>query len=281
MGMSDRLPFPFSIGVFLLALSMAYAATAQQGPSYRIGPRDKVEIRVLEMPELDRSFQVAEDGTLELPHVGTVEAAGRTERELAEELRRYLEATGLRRATVNVRITEFSRPVAVLGAVAAPGNQSLDGRASLLDVLLMAGGLSGEHGPVIRVQRRAPNGLSDQVEIGVAELFELGDPAVNIPVFAGDIIHATPAEVLRVSFLGEIGKTGTLTFSGSERVTLLVAIAQAGGLTENASNKIRILRGQGDDKIEITAHYRNILKGRDPDVALEDGDIVVVKEAFF
>lgn len=280
--MSHLPPIPRPIGVLVLVLSaLCAAAAAQQEPSYRIGPRDKVEVRVLEIPELARDFQVAEDGELELPNVGKVEAAGLTERELAEELRRLLEATGLRRATVSVRITEFSRPVAVLGAVSEPGNRSLAGRASLLDVLLMAGGLTSDRGEVIRVQRRAANGLSDQVDIGVDELFELADPAVNIPIFAGDVIHALPAQVVRVSFLGEVNRTGNVTFRSTERVTLLVAIAQAGGLSESASNKIRILRGRGDQKIEITANYRNILKGKDPDVELEDGDIVVVKEAFF
>lgn len=281
--MSKRPPIVTWIG-FLLIGAWGLGtndAAAQQKASYPIGPRDKVEIRVLELPELDREFQVAGDGTLELPNVGKVDVAGLTESEIAVELRRRLEEVGMRRATVSVRITEFSRPVAVLGAVVNPGNRPVEGRAMLLDVLLMAGGLSSDRGRLIQVRRRAANGLSDQVEIGVDELFEDGDPAVNIPIFAGDVVHVLPAEAVRVSFLGEVSQTGNVTFRGTDRVTLLVAIAQAGGLTERASSKIRILRRRGAERVEIVANYRRILKGKDPDPELEDGDIVIVKEAFF
>jgi len=281
--MSNRPPILTWVGLLLIAAWGLWtsAATAQQKASYPIGPRDKVEIRVLELPELDREFQVAGDGTLELPNVGKVDVAGLTESELAVELRRRLEEVGMRRATVSVRITEFSRPVAVLGAVVNPGNHPVEGRAMLLDVLLMAGGLSNDRGRFIQVRRRAANGLSDQVEIGIDELFESGDPAVNIPIFAGDVVHVLPAEAVRVSFLGEVNQTGNVTFRGTDRVTLLVAIAQAGGLTERASSKIRILRRQGAGRVEIIANYRRILNGKDPDPELEDGDIVIVKEAFF
>ena len=260
---------------------VATPAAAQESSSYRIGPRDKIEIRVLEVPDLDGELEVGDDGSVVLPNVGRIEAQGRTESELAAEIRQRLEAVGLRRATVAVQVAAYARPVSVLGAVVTPGNQFVSGRIHLLDVLLAAGGVSDNHDQLIRVRRRAANGLSDQVAIGVAELLEIGDPAVNIPIFAGDLVQVPAAPTIHVSFLGEVASTGRQSYSGSQRVTLLVAIAQAGGLTETASNKIRILRGQGDDKIEIVANYRRILNGKDPDVELEDGDIVVVKESFF
>ena len=66
------------------------------------------------------------------------------------------------------------------------------------------------------------------------------------------------------------------------RIGLLTAIARAGGLSETASPKIRILRAtQGEKREEIKADYRRILSGRDRDVDLVDGDLVVVKESFF
>lgn len=250
-------------------------------PDSRIGPRDQLEVRVEELPGFDQDYEVSEDGTVELPHVGAVRAEGSTESELAAEIRRKLEGTGLRRATVSVRITRFSRPVAVLGAVAKPGNHLLTGRATLLDVLLEAGGLTDERGDSVVVRRRAANGLTDQVEVSVEELFELGDPAVNLPLQAGDVVRVPKAPAIAISFLGEVTNTGTVTFHGRERVTLLVAIARAGGLTDSASPKIRILRGRGENRVELAANYRRILAGKEPDPELEDGDILVVRESFF
>lgn len=270
-----RLVVPLALVVFAGALG------AEEAPDRRIGPRDEIEVRVEELPEIDRGYQIAEDGTVELPHVGVVRAEGRSERELAAEIQRLLEGTGLRRATVSVRITRFSRPVVVLGAVANPGNRVMTGRVTLLDVLLEAGGLTDERGSSVLVRRRSSNGLTDQIEVSVEDLFELGDPAVNIPIIAGDVIRVPKAPSIEVSFLGEVADAGTVVFRGRERVTLLIAIARAGGLTDEASSKIRILRGRGDERVEIVANYRRILAGKDPDPELEDGDILVVRESFF
>lgn len=260
----------------------ACAAAAQDGSVYRIGPQDKIEVRVDEIPDMQgQELDITENGTVEIPHVGAIRAQGRTERQLADDIRQRLEEAGMRRATVSIRVTRFSRPVALLGAVVAPGNRSISGRATLLDVLLEAGGPTDDHGPVALVRRRASNGLSDQVEISLHELLEIGDPVVNIPVFSGDVIRVPKAPSVEVSFLGEVRTTGSQTFRGNRPVTLLAAIARAGGLSDAASNKIRILRGQGSEKQEIVVHYRRILNGVDPDVELRDGDIIVVRESFF
>ncbi len=257
------------------------SAAAQESAIYRIGSRDTVEIQVEEMPELDRELEVRLDGTVFLPVIGSVEARGRTEAELAREIRVLLEQEGLRRATVRVRVTGFlSRPVSVLGAVPEPGLQIVPGSATLLEVLLAAR-FTGGHGQVVRVRRRADNGLADEVTISSAELFELGEPAVNIPIFAGDVIFVPPVPSVRVNVLGAVKSPGTVQFEGSERATLLVALARVGGLSETAANKVRIRRRSGGEEVEIVASYRRVLGGKDPDVELEDGDVVIVKEAFF
>lgn len=271
--------------LLLLALPLALlvlpvAAVAQDSSSYRIGPRDKVLIRVDETPEVNREYEVADDGTIELPRVGEVQASGLGEEELAQEITDLLQKKGVRNPTVSVRVTAFrSRPVSVLGAVMTPGNQYVPQRGTLLEVLLAAGGLAEDHARVVEVRRRADNGLSDQVKIQVDDLFKLGDPAVNIPVFAGDIIYVPAAPKIQISFLGEVRSPGNVSFSSVEPVTLLTALAQVGGLTENASPKLRIRRrGQAN---EIQVNFKKILDGREEDLPLEDGDLVIVKEGFF
>lgn len=250
--------------------------------SYRIGPRDQVLIRVVEMPELTKEYEVEEDGTIELPVIGQVDARGDTEAQLARKVRDQLLSEGLRRATVSVRVTGFkSRPVSVLGAVAQPGNQFVPRQSTLLEVLLSVGGLSPENSGRVEVRRRAANGLADQVEIQLKDLLELGDPAVNIPIFGGDVIFVPAARQIRVSFLGEVKNPGVQTFNANKPVQLLTAIATVGGLTENAAKKILVRRRQGGEVTEIVVHYRRVLEGRDQDLELLDGDLVIVKESFF
>lgn len=280
-----RLLLPLALSG-LLAGSAAAQGVRPSGPagsSYRIGPRDQIQIRVDELPNLDSEQAVAEDGTIVLPIIGTVHAQGLSEDQLALRLRQRLESEGLRHPTVTVNVSAYrSRPVSILGAVANPGNHFIPGRTTLLEVLLDAGGLTPDHGPSIFVRRRAENGLSDRVEIPAYDLVTAGDPALNLPILPGDYIHVPPAGEVVIHLLGEIEKSGSLVFPANRRVTLLTAIAGAGGLLETAARKIRIKRHAATGELEeVVVDYRKILNGSEPDVELEDGDLIIVKESFF
>ncbi len=275
------------IGAAASAVFWSNPAVAQNdpaSPSYSIGPRDKIVIQVDETTDLNMEVTVAEDGTVSLPVVGTLQVQGLTGTQLENRLRERLEGRGLRKATVNVSVTNFrSRPVSVLGAVGVPGNHSVPGRSTLLEVLMDAGGIKENHGPEIIVSRRADNGLSAQVRIAVTDLIEAGEAKFNIPVFAGDLINVPMVRQLTVHLIGEVDSPGTLVFRSDERATLLTAIARAGGLTDNAARKIRVQRQvpASEEREELFADFRDLLNNRIPDIPLEDGDLIVVKESFF
>lgn len=279
--MGPRHP-PLALVVAAALLATLAPLAAQERSELAAG--DQVAITVRELPAVSGdTVTIGTDGGIELPEIGRVLAAGRTPEDLEGEIQRRLEARGLRRATVEVVVvSQAVSPVLVIGAVARPGPQTVIAGTPLLDVLFAAGGLSADHGGEIRVRRTAPNGLVDQVTVPAAALLERADPAVDLPLVPGDVVTVPAVEPVTISFLGEVGTTGSLTFTGRERVTLLMAVARAGGLTETASNRIRILRTvAGGERQELTAHWKRILAGSDPDVELQDGDIVVVKESFF
>ncbi len=258
---------------------------AQEPPStspYRLGPRDRIQIQIEELEGLDQELEVADDGSITIPDLGKVDAEGLTAEQLAVRIRTQLESRGVRKATAIVSVTaRSSRPVSILGAVQQPGVHHVPRRATLMEVILSAK-LAEAHGPDIIVSRRAANGLGDEVRIAVADLLETGNPRVNIPIFAGDLIRVPPARELTVYFLGAVGETGSRTYTGNKPVTLLTTLVSAGGLTETASNKILIRRLEASgERREIVVNYRRILNGDDPDIELMDGDIVSVKESFF
>lgn len=261
----------------------AVAQTDVSPTSYRIGPRDVVSIEVFEEEELSGDFTVNEDGTIRLPLVGNVLAEGLTEDDFAARLKEALEAQLLQRASVSVEVLEFrSRPISVLGAVRQPGSLNFPGRLTLIEAITAAGGLAEGHGAAVHVLRRAPNGLIDQVTVPIDALLVRADPAVNLPIFANDLINVPAAADVTIYLLGEVASPGAITFKSTDRVTLLAAIARAGGLSERASNKLRIQRpGPDGTMTEIAVRYKRILSGEEPDPALRDGDVVVVKESFF
>lgn len=277
-----------AIGLWVLVgvgLSGVVPAAGQQDPgtAYRIGPRDVVAIQVFEEPELNGELRVNEDGTIRLPLVGNVEAEGLTEDELGAHLKAVLEESLLQRASVSVEVVEFlSRPVSVLGAVGKPGTLGYAGRLTLIEALRQAGGLSDRHGQSIQILRRAPNGLTDQVTIPAEGLMGRADPDLNIPIFANDLITVPAAEEITVYLLGEVSSPGSITFRRTERITLLTALARAGGLSERASNKIRIQRREGSGPArDLIVRYKRIVAGEDPDPKLRHGDVIIVKESFF
>ncbi|MEW6337372.1 MAG: polysaccharide biosynthesis/export family protein [Acidobacteriota bacterium] len=270
----------------LLVLAASAAAVAQPpgGPSgYRIGPKDLVEIRVFEVPELNIERRVSEEGTIALPLIGDVPAQGLTDVELADRLKALLESKYVQRASVSVQVREFrSKPISVIGAVKQPGNLAFSGRWTLLEALSAAGGLADGHGNTIYVIRQAENGINDQVAIDIDDLMVKADPDANITIFANDVINVPAKVQVTVFCLGEVHKPGAVEFSSTDRITLLTAIARAGGLTDRASKTIRVKRRAATGRdVETVVDYKRVLAGKDPDMELEAGDVVVVKESFF
>lgn len=273
------------LAILILSAFLVVPSGAQtQGVSgYRIGPKDLLEIRVFEVPELNIERRVSEEGTLNLPLIGDIPVQGLTNVELADRLKALLEAKYVQRASVAVQIREFrSKPISVLGAVKQPGNLALSGRWTLLEALSAAGGLTDDHGDKIYVLRRAENGLSDQISVNVDDLMVRADPDANLPIFANDIINV-PAKVdVTVFCLGQVAHPGAVVFQSTERITLLTAVSRAGGLTERASRTIQIKRkDQSGRDLELEANYRRIVSGKDPDITLQSGDVIIVKESFF
>ena len=268
--------------VFSLGLGGAAAHTQSKNPGYRIGPKDQLKIQVFEVPELNVDRRVSENGSINLPLIGDVPAAGLTEEELAVRLKALLEVKYVQRASTAVEVTEFrSKPISVIGAVKTPGNLAVSGRWTLIEAITAAGGLAENHGNRIYVLRKAENGLSDQVAIEVADLLVRADPRVNIPILASDLINVPTAVEVTIYCLGEVAHPGALAFKSTDRITLLAAIARAGGLTDRAANRLTIKRTAGGGSREVVADYKRILSGKDQDIALVEGDVLVVKESFF
>jgi polysaccharide export outer membrane protein len=120
----------------------AFAAAGTPGSAaYKIGPQDVLEISVFKVPDLSRSVQVADVGTINLPLVGEVTAAGRTARDLERELAKKLGAKYLQSPQVTVYVKEFnSRRVTIDGAVKKPGVYPIRAKTTLVQFMAMAEG---------------------------------------------------------------------------------------------------------------------------------------------
>jgi polysaccharide export outer membrane protein len=273
---------------FLLALAAVLAAvpvSAQQSVGdYRVGPKDLLEIRVFEIPELNLERRVTDTGTLDLPLLGQFSVAGLTAEEVRDRLQALLTAKYVNRANVSVVVKEFAnKPISILGAVGKPGSLNVSGRWDLLQAISAAGGLASGAGRKIFVLRHADNGLTDRLEIDTDELFRKSSPIWNIPIFPSDVVNIPSRSTVKIFVLGEVKTPGSVEFDTDDRITLLSLIAKAGGLTDRAAKgSIRIKRRNPDGKDkEFVVDYARIVKGKDQDPDLKPDDVVIVKESFF
>lgn len=274
--------------LFVLLFAVAMTAGAQELPILSsdapVGPRDVLDVRVLEDPTINSTRTVVnDDGGITLNPVGKVQVAGLTSTQIEARLKSLLEAKFLTRATVTVQIVEFaSKPISVVGAVVRPGRISATGNTTLIQAITEAGGLAaGRHGKELYVLRTGSNGLSEQVVINLDELLVQGNPELNIPLAPNDLVNVPADTPIAIYVMGEVMKPGKIEFRSSQTPTLLQAIAAAGGETDRASSTVTIKRVLNGREETTKVNFRRIIDGRQADVVLRDNDTIVLKESLF
>jgi len=270
--------------LLIAALFLALPAGGQDSAvDYTVGPKDLLDVKVLEIPELNVERRVSDGGAIDLPLLGEIQVSGMSASQIRARVESLLTSKYVNRANVSVVIREFAnKPVSIVGAVQRPGSLTISGRWTLLQAISAAGGITADAGRKIYILRKADNGLSDILEVNTEDLLRSASSNWNIPLAPGDIVNIQARRQIKVFCLGEVKSPGALEFDGDDRISLLSAIAKAGGLTDRASKKIRIKRRgpDGKDK-ELVADFRRIVSGKDADTVLHPDDVVIVKESFF
>lgn len=129
----------------------ATRSEAQQAPAaapesctgvYVIGPEDILDVAVWGNAEITRTVPVRPDGKISLPLLNDIQAAGLTPLQLRDALAKAL-TVYIPQPAVSVLVREIhSLKVTVIGQVKTPGRYELKDRATVLDLLAMAGGLT-------------------------------------------------------------------------------------------------------------------------------------------
>ena len=245
---------------------------------YRIGPKDLLEITVFGLPELSQTVRVSEDGSITMSLLGRVEVSGLTAQELEKKLASILDKQYTKEARVTVFIKEYQK-VSVIGAVGRPGMYELVGPTTLLQVIAQAGGLTAQAMNELFVYRIGKDGKPTTITIKVEELMTGGNQNINIELQPKDVVTVPIDQMLNVFVYGEVRTPGTVPFLRSKRITLLQAIAQAGGPTEWAK-KSKVMIKRKDNKtgkeMKINVNLKNMINGKIADIALEEGDVVIV-----
>ncbi len=139
--------------LFCLLLLTAVAACSTPGANlpplpdasqtaYRIGPEDQLRVTVFNDPRLTGDFRVSDAGTIALPLIGTVRAAGLTTPEVERAVEKVMRDKSLfRDPSAAVQVTTY-RPVFVLGMVERGGQFPYQPGMTALTAVAIAGGFN-------------------------------------------------------------------------------------------------------------------------------------------
>ena len=155
---------------------------------YLVGPNDVLDISVFKVPELSKSVQVAPSGTINLPLVGEVMAAGKTTQQLERELTAELGAKYLQNPQVTVMLKENnSQRVTIEGAVKNSGVYPLKSETSLLQLVAMAGGFNDASDSTVLILRDTGGKRSAaKFDVSAIKNGQAPDPQLQ----SGDVIVA-------------------------------------------------------------------------------------------
>lgn len=165
-----------------------YMATSTPGSAaYKVGPMDVLDITVFGVPELTKSAQVSESGTINLPLLGDVAISGKTPNQVEHDLQARLNGKYLKSAHVSVFVKEYNNSrVTVMGSVKTPGVQPLRGATTLMQVIAQAGGADRDNASTNVVVFQNIDGQRAASRYDLAEIHAGRSPDPQIQ--AGDVI---------------------------------------------------------------------------------------------
>lgn len=283
----------------LEALISSRLARQDSDDRYRIGPGDRMDINVFDVPELDVAVRVEQSGEISLPLIGDVRAAGLTEQELVIALNQQLNQFVIDPQT-SVFVSEYgSKKISIVGAVHQPGSFALKkGGTTLQELVGEAGGVKEKADNFVQFlpaeftrmsEVDAPDGRArfsfasgidtassqSSIKLPLARILGTdGRLPLNIPLLPGDMLLIPAAGTVQVD--GEVKEVGA--FDISRNLTLLGAIAAAGGITYGANiHEIELIREIGEgQKLHYVVDMTRLVSGDEDDLLLQSGDIVRV-----
>lgn len=240
----------------------------------RIAPGDLLEISVFGVPEMKQEGRVSSTGVVMMPLIGAVPVSGLTIAEAQDRIAKQLvDGNFLQNPSISVLIREYStQGISVLGEVNKPGIYPLLGQRRLFDAISAAGGTTPRAGRIVSITRRTQP--DDPLTVSLDYDPEKNKKA-NIDILPGDTVVVTRAGVVYV--VGEVTKPGGFTMENNERLTVLQALALAGGASKFAdTKKAQLIRQTPGGRQEVPISLKAILTAGATDVPMQADDILFV-----
>ncbi len=278
------------LGLALVVPTLAWAQTSQARQGYVIGTGDLLAITFWQRPELNTEARVVASGTIELPLIGTVQAAGLTTTKLRENIVSRVSLLDIRVTQAAVIVREYAgKTVYVTGAVLSPGKKSFEAIPNLWQIILEAGGPqpSATLNDVAIMRGSGPE-TGKTIHFDLATALERGDLSSLPPVYPGDNVNVPgtpegpvppvppPSNVVHV--FGNVAKPGIVDLDQEKEMDLFDALVLAGGPTDAANLKdVRVyFRGRRQAEVASIDMEHYMRRSTPSPLMLHAGDAIYV-----
>lgn len=262
---------------------------------YKVGPGDLLEVQVIGREDLKYDLRLSNSGEISFPMLGLIQVAEMTTFEVEAEVAKRLREKGLVEwPEVMVYVKEYqAKPIYVSGAVVNPGEFVMSQDLTVVDALLLAGGLKPNAGDHALLYRRAPRGVPAEEpadspavakgtkEIVTVDLRPIKDgkfSAVSLPMRRGDAL-VVPEQELHIFFVvGDVVAPRDYRFQPNKMVLVSQAISWAGGPLPWAklSEGMLVRYDAQGKRQELKTDYAAILEGRQADFPVQKNDIIFI-----
>ena len=167
------------------------AAPAGDAGAYVIGPGDQLRIFVYDAPQLSTEVPVRPDGRISTPLVPEIVAAGKTPRQLSQDLTERLKEF-IKEPNVTVIVSSFigplNRQIRVIGEAAEPQAIPYRDHITVLDVMIMTKGLTRYAAGNRAVIVRRNGDKQESIHVRLSDLLKDGDIDQNVELQPGDTL---------------------------------------------------------------------------------------------
>lgn len=232
---------------------------------YRLGPGDELVLHLRGQVSRSSRHVIGQDGLLTVEDLRPLQAAGRSLSDLRREVEEAVSAAHLQtQAYLSIGRTR-QIGVLVLGEVARPGRQQLNGFATPLDALLAAGGI-GPQGSLRAIRLLRPG--EAPLVLDLYALLEQGEgPATQVLGDGARLVVPPLGPTIAVA--GAVKRPGIYELPADGPLDGEMALALAGGPVRPGGDRTVLLR-YGRDGVEETRPLPA------PDMAaMQDGDLLL------